>query len=55
MEVKKSDLNWLMNKIDTSTNRYMNAENELLKIALEPWYKRFLIRKRILNYFKKVK
>lgn len=41
MDFEKSDLDWLITKLEKSSERYMNAENFILSLSKIPWYKRF--------------
>ena len=38
MEYSKSDLNWLMNKTEQCSERYMEAEKFILELAEMNWY-----------------
>jgi|GEM_PF-2267696 hypothetical protein len=50
MEYSKADLNWLMNKTEKCSERYMEAETILLAIMRDPWYKRIFLRKKIAKF-----
>ena len=52
MEYNKSEINWLMDKVEKSTDRYIDAEKLLLDILDMPWYKKIFSGKKILSFLK---
>lgn len=50
MEYNKEDLNWLMQKTEDCSNRYMEAEQFLIEIAKMKWYQKFFLTMKILNF-----
>jgi hypothetical protein len=50
MEYTNSDLNWLMNKTEQCSERYMEAEKFLLEIASAKWYQRLFCSRKILKF-----
>lgn len=52
MEYSKSDLNWLMNKTEQCSERYMEAEKFILELAEMKWYQRMLCFDKILMFLK---
>ena len=52
MEYTKADLSWLMNKIECTSERYMEAEQMILNFARMPWYKRLWCRRKLLKFLK---
>jgi hypothetical protein len=52
MEAQKSDLQWLMNKSDNCSTRYMEDEQMLLNIIGMNFFKRLFIRRKILSFLK---
>lgn len=45
-----SALRWMMHKLESRTNRYMEAETKLMEIGHTPWYKLTTIPSIILNF-----
>jgi len=52
MEYSKSDLNWLMSKIECTSERYMEAEKKIIEIIDMPWYKRVFCGRTLLKFLK---
>ena len=50
MEYSKTDLNWLMNKTEKCSERYVEAEKFILEIAEMKWYQRLFCSKKIMNF-----
>ena len=50
MEYSKSDLNWLMNKTEQCSERYMEAEKFILELAEMKWYQRIFCLGKILKF-----
>ncbi len=50
MEYTKSDLNWLMKKTEDCSDRYMEAEMFILKMAQMKWYQRVFLIIKILRF-----
>jgi hypothetical protein len=50
MEYSKTDLNWLMNKTEKCSKRYVEAEKFILEIAEMKWYQRLFCSKKIMNF-----
>jgi hypothetical protein len=50
MEYTKSDLNWLMNKTEQCSERYMEAEQFIIELATLKWYQRLFMNRRILKF-----
>jgi len=52
MEYSKADLNWLMSKMECTSERYMEAEKKIIDIIDMPWYKRLFCGRTLLNFLK---
>jgi hypothetical protein len=55
MEVQKSDLKWLMDKVDSCSQRYVESENFMLDILNMNFFQCLFIRKKALNFLKERK
>ena len=45
-------MNWLINKCEKCSDRYIEAENFILEIAEMKWYQRIFLNKKILKFLK---
>jgi len=52
MEYTKADLNWLMSKMECTSERYMEAEKMIIEIIEMPWWKRPFCRRKLLRFLK---
>jgi hypothetical protein len=52
MEVQKSDLKWLMDKVDLCSQRYVESEQFLLNVLDMGFFQRLFIRRKILKFLK---
>ena len=52
MEYTKADLNWLMGKIECTSERYMEAEKMIIEILYMPWWKRLFCGRKLLRFLK---
>jgi hypothetical protein len=50
MEDKKKELNWLMNKMENCSDRYMEAEKFLIELAQLKWYQKFFLTRKIIRF-----
>lgn len=50
MEYSKTDLNWLMNKAEQCSDRYIEAETFIIEIAKMKWYQRIFCLRKILKF-----
>jgi len=52
MEYTKADLNWLMSKMECTSERYMEAERMIIEIIEMPWWKRLFCGRKLLRFLK---
>lgn len=52
MEVQKSDLEWLLNKTEKCSERYMEAEKFILELLEMRWYRRIFCFGKLLKFLK---
>jgi hypothetical protein len=50
MEKSKTEMNWLMNRYEQCSDRYIEAESFLIELAKMKWYKRFFLTMKILKF-----
>jgi len=50
MEYTKADLNWLMSKIEATSELYMEAEKMIIEIIAMPWWKRIFCGRKLLRF-----
>lgn len=55
MEVQKSDLKWLMDKVDSCSQRYVESENFMLDVLSMNFFQRLFIRRKALKFLKERK
>lgn len=51
---RRQPVEWLIDKLERNTNRYMDNEQFLMSVLVMPWWKRLFIRKHILNHLRKI-
>jgi hypothetical protein len=52
MEYNKTDLNWLMKKVDDCSERYIEAEKFIIEISQMKWHQRIFLMGKILRFLK---
>lgn len=52
MESSKLDLEWLINRAEESTERYLEDEKFILELASLPWYKKAFSYWKIMKFIK---
>lgn len=50
MKYTKSDLNWIINKMEQYSERYMEAERFILELAKMKWYQRMFCFNKIIKF-----
>lgn len=53
-EITKEGLQWLLNKYDNCSDRYIEAERFIMEIAEMPWYKRMFLTNKIIKFLESV-
>lgn len=48
----KIDLSWMLDRYEQTSDRYMEAEKFLIDIIYLPFYKRFFLSRKIVNFIK---
>ena len=48
----KADLNWLMNKMECTSERYMEAEKMIIEIINMGWWKRLFCKRKLIRFLK---
>ena len=52
VRIRKSDLDWLINKTEQYTDRFIEAENFIIELYEMKWYERIFCFNKILNFLK---
>lgn len=51
---RQQSIEWLIDKLERNTNRYIDNEQFLMSVFDMPWWKRLFICKHILNHLRKI-
>lgn len=52
MKYNKKDINWLMDKAESNSDRYMEAEDMIIEVMDMSWHERLFCGKKLLNFLK---
>lgn len=47
---KNAHLKWVMNRIESTTERYIEAEKMIIEIIDIPWWKRMFCRRKLIRF-----